>query len=405
MSGDAAAGPKNWRKVHKTLALLDYLLKNGAVGVIDEASSHAMTFAALSRFSAPRAVAAGGGAGGAVAGADTEEGCRLVREKAAALLSLLDDTEALRRCRAEAQRSAGRFVGIGRDASGRDGSRRSLAFGSDDAFDAAPRGVTIATAGAKRETLSAQPARVRPFSLAGSSISARASGFNNEPPPAKAYSPPSPTGSNAGQAFKPSSGIMPAPAIAPPPASAFGPWTSARFASTAASTSAATQPAPAQPDPFADIFAGVELVSPAPAESGAAGGGGSGDGGGNGGGGDPFASLLDAVDERISAAIKGPSTEPLCAEAAVTWNVGVAGSPPPDAPDIGAALASAAAATPAADVAALEEARRQLAAVQLSPAMWGPGSSLAGSPRPPPPPLTAPVFRTAPPPEPNLIDL
>ena len=401
LSGDAAAGPKNWRKVHKTLALLDYLLKNGAVGVVDEASSHAMTFAALSRFSAPRSVAAGGGAGGTVAGADTDEGCRLVREKAAALLSLLDDTAALRRCRAEAQRSAGRFVGIGRDASG---SRRSLGFGSDDA-PPAPRGVTIATAGAKRETLGAQPARVRPLSLAGSSISARVGGNDDESPPSKAYSPPSsPTDNNAGQVLKPA---MPAPAIAPPPASAFGPWTSARFASTSAPTSAATQPAPAPSDPFADIFAGVELVSPAPAESGAAGGGASG-GGNNGGsgGGDPFASLLDAVDERISAAIKGPSTEPLCAEAAVTWNVGVGGGlPPPDAPDIGAALASATAAAPTcADATALEEARRQLAAVQLSPAMWGPGSSLLGSPRQPPQ-LAAPVFRTAPPPEPNLIDL
>ena len=372
--------------MHKTLALLDYLLKNGAVGVIDEASSHAMTFAALSRFSAPRAVAAGGGAGGVGAGADTEEGCRLVREKAAALLSLLDDTEALRRCRAEAQRSAGRFVGIGRDASSRDGGRRSLAFGSDDA-PPSPRGVTIATAGAKRE-----PARVRPFSLAGSSISARGV-VDDKPPAMKDYTPPSSTSDNGA---KPA---MPAPAISPPPASAFGPWTAARFASTSASTSAT------QSDPFADFFAGVELVSPAPAEScAAAGDNGNGSGSGGGGGGDPFASLLDAADERISAAVKGPSTEPLCPEAAVTWNVGVGGAPPPDAPDIGAALASAASSTPAVDTAALEEARRQLAAVQLSPATWGPGSSLLGSPRPPPP-LTAPVFRTAQPPEPNLIDL
>jgi hypothetical protein len=230
LSGDAAAGPKNWRKVHKTLALLDYLLKNGAVGVIDEASSHAMTFAALSRFSAPRSGASGAVAGGSFAGADVDEGCHLVRDKAAAVLALLDNTEALRRCRAEAQRSAGRFVGIGRDATVREGGRRSLAFGSDD-FDAsaAPRGVTIATAGAKRETLGAQP--VRPFSLAGSSISARGVVDVEQ---YKAYSPPSPTDGTAGRAAKPGAGVMPAPAIVPPPAAVFGPWTSARFASTSA---------------------------------------------------------------------------------------------------------------------------------------------------------------------------
>ena len=238
LSGDAAAGPKNWRKVHKTLALLDFLVKHASVGVIDEASSHAMTFAALSRFSAPRG---GLGAHAPAAAGDEEEGCRLVREKAAALLSLLDNTEALRRCRADAQRSAGRFVGIGRDSMGRDGGRRSLAFGSDDV---APRGVTIATAGASREALGAPPARVRPLALAGRSIAAR----GIEDPFRAAYSPPSPTTEDAAVA-------KPPPAIPPPPASAFGPWTSARFASTSAAASA-TQVAPAS-DPFADIFAGA----------------------------------------------------------------------------------------------------------------------------------------------------
>ena len=132
---------------------------------------------------------------------------------------------------------------------------------------------------------------------------------------------------------------------------------------------------------------------------------------------DPFASLLDAVDERMAATLaanKGPSTEPLCAEAAVTWNVGSAPlGPTPDAPDIGAVLASAAPGYPPAasagagdalDAFLFEESRRQLAAVQLRPAAWGPGSSL--SPRPPPqPPVLAPVFRAAQPAEPNLIDL
>jgi hypothetical protein len=425
LSGDAASGPKNWRKVHKTLALLDFLVKHGAVGVIDEASSHAMTFAALQRFSAPR----GGVASGAMAAgvpADAEEGCRLVREKAAALLSLLDDTDALRRCRAEAQRVAGRFVGLGRDSMGgrEGGGRRSLAFGSGDDVAPASRGVTIATAGGSREALGAP--RVRPFSLAGSSIAARALDESFEP-----YSPPSPTTDDAPKPAKL------APAIAPPTASAFGPWTSARFASTSAlaSSSAPVQLPPAQTDAFAELFAGaprpclfvmrcadaadaragVELASPAPAESSAADNAGV---SGGGSGGDPFASLLDAVDERMAATLaannRGPNTEPLCAEAAITWNVNAGNTPQPYAPDIGAALASTAPAPAAGasssgpgdamDAFLFEESRRQLAAVQLHPAMWGPGSSL--SPRQPPQlPVMAPVFRAAQPPEPNLIDL
>jgi hypothetical protein len=239
--------PKNWRKVHKTLALLDFLIKHGAVGVIDEASSHAMTFAALSRFSAPRA-GVGGAAMAAGVPADAEEGCRLVRDKAAALLSLLDDTDALRRVRSEAQRVAGRFVGLGRDSLGgrEGGGRRSLAFGSSD-NDVAPasRGVTIATAGGSREALGAP--RVRPFSMAGGSIASRGLHESFEP-----YSPPSPTTDDAPKPVKL------APTIAPPPASAFGPWTSARFASTSAtSSSAPVQLPPAQTDAFAELFAGA----------------------------------------------------------------------------------------------------------------------------------------------------
>lgn len=222
-------------------------MKHGAVGVIDEASSHAMTFAALARFSAPRG-GAGSGAMAAGVPADAEEGCRLVREKAAALLKLLDDTDALRRVRAEAQRVAGRFVGLGRDSLGgrEGGGRRSLAFGSGDA-DVAPasRGVTIATAGGSREALGAP--RGRPFSLAGGSMSARGLDASFEP-----YSPPSPTTDDAPKPAKL------APAIAPPPASAFGPWTSARFASTSAMSSGpAVQLPPAQTDAFAELFAGA----------------------------------------------------------------------------------------------------------------------------------------------------
>ena len=165
-----------------------------------------------------------------------------------------------------------------------------------------------------------------------------------------------------------------------------------------------------------DARAGVELASPAPAESSAASGAASDTNpSGGAGGGDPFASLLDAVDERMAATLaanhRGPDTEPLCAEAAVTWNVNVGGTPQPYAPDIGAALASTAATSSAGassgdamDAFLFEESRRQLAAVQLHPAMWGPGSSL--SPRQPPQqPVMAPVFRAAQPPEPNLIDL
>ena len=232
--------------MHKTLALLDFLVKHAAVGVIDEASSHAMTFAALSRFNAPRSGLGGPSLPGSGVPADAEEGCRLVREKAAALLALLDDTEALRRCRAEAQRVAGRLVGIGRDASGgRDGGRRSLAFGSDD-LPAAPRGVTVATAGGSRESLGmSTSSRVRPFSLAGNSLASRGVADESFGGP---YSPPSPTTDAVDVSAKP---VKPAPAIAPPPASAFGPWSSARFPSTSA------PPAPAQADPFAELFAGA----------------------------------------------------------------------------------------------------------------------------------------------------
>jgi len=129
--------------------------------------------------------------------------------------------------------------------------------------------------------------------------------------------------------------------------------------------------------------------------------------------GDPFASLLDDVDE-LSAANKGASTEPLCAIAAEVWNVG--GAPSANAaaaPDVGAVLASAAPPPPASaaageslDAFMFEEARLRLAAVQLTPAAWGPGSSL--SPRTqqqPALPVVAPVFRAAQPALPNLIDL
>lgn len=162
-----------------------------------------------------------------------------------------------------------------------------------------------------------------------------------------------------------------------------------------------------------DARAGVELASPAPAESSTAGAASDTNPSGAGGG-DPFASLLDAVDERMAATLaannRGPDTEPLCAEAAVTWSVPTGGTPQPYAPDIGAALASTAPAGAssgpgdAMDAFLFEESRRQLAAVQLHPAMWGPGSSL--SPRPSPQlPVMAPVFKAAQPPEPNLIDL
>ena len=47
-------GSKNWRKVLKTLALVEYLLQHGSAGVIDDCVAHSMHIAALSRFSAPR---------------------------------------------------------------------------------------------------------------------------------------------------------------------------------------------------------------------------------------------------------------------------------------------------------------------------------------------------------------
>jgi hypothetical protein len=142
---------------------------------------------------------------------------------------------------------------------------------------------------------------------------------------------------------------------------------------------------------------------------------------------DPFANLLDDVDDRLAAATKGATNTPnfhstrarcvfftyrhavlcagsdaapLCAEAAVVWNVGAGGvAPLMGTPPVESVLAAAAAASSASSqqppdnvALLLEEARQRLAAVRLPPATWGPGSSL--SPRQSP----AAAFAAAPPP-------
>jgi hypothetical protein len=154
--------------VHKTLALVEYLLKHGSLGVIDDAAAHSITFAALSRFSAPRPPV---GATRLTAEERAEdEGCSLVRTKARlsdarltrfaadvssrtaqakALLGLLDDVEALARCRTDARRSAGRFVGMGSE------SFRRRAFGSLDGGSSSSVSVSISSAGGDSSVSSA----------------------------------------------------------------------------------------------------------------------------------------------------------------------------------------------------------------------------------------------------------
>ena len=175
--------------MHKTLQLVEYLLKNGSVLCIDDCAGHTMAFAALAHFRAPPPPP---GAHATPEERAAEEGCRLVRAKAASLLALLDDHQALAACREEAARSAGRYVGIGSDTIGRryssPGRAPGTGFGSSDISSGAS--LSRSTAGtARRSTapsaFTAPSARgqpppaaaareVRPFSLGGSAGSALA---------------------------------------------------------------------------------------------------------------------------------------------------------------------------------------------------------------------------------------
>jgi hypothetical protein len=77
---DASAGSKNWRKVHKTLTLVEYLLKHGSPACIDDCAGRVMSFAALTHFRA----ATPAGVHHTAEDREAEEGCRLVRAKARA---------------------------------------------------------------------------------------------------------------------------------------------------------------------------------------------------------------------------------------------------------------------------------------------------------------------------------
>ena len=218
----------------------------------------------------------------------------------------------------------------------------------------------------------------------------------------------------------------PVPFLTPPPSSPFASPFARASAAAAAAAAAAPPPAPFPPfaPEFEDLFAGVELVAAQPSASPPA------DASADAAAeraaaaafsADPFAGLLDDVDDRLGTAKAvdaALAAAPLCAEAHAAWNVGVAlpssprlmGTPPGES--LLAALDAAGAPLPAAPDAVerlmLEESRRRLAAVRLPPAPWGPGSSL--SPRQPPPmpgavPSLPQPLQEGPPAERSLIDL
>jgi ENTH domain len=134
--GDEAKDARNWRKVLRALQVAYHLLTHGSDAAVDAISERVITFIRLEDGFA--------GAQNPLGDRDAIQGAKLVRAKAKATLQLLRDPASLAQKRAEAQKSAGKYVGIGSS---------DEYFGSPSASPA----VVVSTAGR---------APMKPFSVA-----------------------------------------------------------------------------------------------------------------------------------------------------------------------------------------------------------------------------------------------
>nr|CEL69431.1 TPA: KLLA0B04587p, related [Neospora caninum Liverpool] len=93
-----AEPPKKWRRIYKTLTLLEYLLKNGSERVVEETRENQFALRVLQQFSFTEE------------GRDKGAG---IREKAKLVCRLAFDPELLKEERELAQKNRNKFVGIG----------------------------------------------------------------------------------------------------------------------------------------------------------------------------------------------------------------------------------------------------------------------------------------------------
>jgi len=334
--------------------VVHYLLCHGSGYMVDALAERFYTFTRLEECFRPQPMSPSSAARADNNEArEAQEGCSLVRAKASKVLSLLRDANALAAARAEAERTAGRFVG------------HSSGFGSDGA------GSTVHSAGMMSRSGPSSPSGVtdrslRPFSLGGASsgranmaaietgLPSRAGGFTTalddyeqerdavraskqRASSAGTYAPPQPVGSLQ-------------PVLMAPPAPPYSLQQRAQpswdpFVEAACAAAAAPAPVVAQ-------LAAVKSV-------------------------DPFATLLIDLDDSLElggAFKQSTDAQPLCADAAAAWSFDTL-----SAPTLQPAPPSGSKRAPDAVDALLDDARKRFAQISIPDTPWGPGP---GTPSP-----------------------